>query len=199
MRFMTGSARVPFRIPSQQKGFLMNTYRKPLAFAFAVIAGVLLLTSAAFACTTFRGRFTVTAIAPGSGSVTAVGSNSGMNYCVAPTGTASLERDPQTKGGSFTATVAPDNTCGASKLTAGLYTVTYRYGPSVNNNNEYFATINDCMNPLPTKTLGPMVVDADGKGSGTYELIGPNPPGDAQICVSDANGGQGNQVPVKLI
>lgn len=173
----------------------MNSHRKPVVLAFGVIAGVLLMTSTAFACTVFKGRFTVTPSAPGgSGSVTAVGNNSGMGYCGSgPSGTAQFA----TGGGGFSAVVAPDNTgCNGSKLPAGLYTITWSPGPSVNNNNVYDPRINDCMN-LSKNQLGTMVVDTNGDGSGSYTLSAPS--GDAQICVSDPTGGRGNQVPVKVI
>lgn len=178
----------------------MNNHRKPLVFAFGVMAGVLLLTSTAFACTAFRGRFTVTPTAPGTGSVTAVGSNSGMNYCAGPTGTATFAAPYDfTAAVTAAAGITGCNGGNGSKLSPGLYTVTYNYGTSVNNNGQYIATINDCMN-LSTRQLGSMVVDANGDGSGSYRLPASlNNIGDAQICVSDPTGGQGNQVPVKLI
>lgn len=172
----------------------MNSHRKPILLSFGTTAGVLLMTGTAFACTTFQGRFTVTPSAPGSGSVTAVGNNSGMGYCGSgPSGNAQFA----TPGGGFSAVVARDDTgCNGSKLPAGLYTVTFSKGPSVNNNGVYDATINDCMN-LSTNQLGTMVVDTAGNGSGSYTLTAPA--GDAQICVSDPTGGRGNQVPVKVI
>lgn len=178
---------VPSHRQDRKVGPPMNHSRKLLISGFGAIAVMLALSSVAFACTVFRGTFTVTPAAPGSGSVTATGNNSGMGYCGggSPSGTAIIAAPP----GNFTATVAPATSClvnGSNKLSAGVYTLTWNPGSTG-------APRNDCMNPDPDQ-IGEMTVDLNGNtlGPNSYSLN--QAPGDYQICISNATGGQGNQV-----
>ena len=95
--------------------------RKALLFGTAVAGVVLFLGSAAFACTTYRGRLEVTA---GAGTSKAWGKNSGMTHCDkgTPYQVQSNATLPTT-GGTITVGVYPTQTGGAnncpeSKLSA---------------------------------------------------------------------------------
>jgi hypothetical protein len=155
------------------------------AFGFGLIAVTLATASLAFACTVFKGTFTVTPDSGGGSAVTATGDNRGMAYCTggAPA-TATLP-----SGGGFTASVAPSTGSCASQLSTGLYTVTWSKGTGT-------PTSNDCMN-LSANQLGTLVVTSTGSASGHYSLGQPS--GDYQVCVSDPLGNQGEQVPVKVL
>jgi len=76
-------------------------------FAFGGVAVFLAFTSAAYACTVFRGRLTVTA--SGGGTATGVGSATGMSWCA---GTFSESAKAPASGGSITVQVAPVDCAG---------------------------------------------------------------------------------------
>lgn len=70
--------------------------RKSLGFGFAVVAGVLVMASAAYACTIYKGKMTVTV---GGTTSTADGNQGSMTHCVDPRLTADLV-PPDTGHGS---------------------------------------------------------------------------------------------------
>lgn len=172
--------------------------RRSGMFAAALVAAVMLLSSAAMACTVYKGTMSVTGDSPGSGTVTAVGNNSGMGYCYGgPSGSATLEKPTSDIFVSVGPFVSPDEAvCPSSQLadsgtgTGGLrtYTVTWWDGTGTG----------DCMNPL-SHQVG-LIDIRNGSGSGEYKLdtrvINPS---EGAICVSDLTAGQGNQVPVTFL
>lgn len=172
--------------------------RRRGVFAAVAVAAVMLLSSAALACTVYKGTMSVTGDSPGSGTVTAVGNNRGMGYCYGgPTGSATLEKPSADIFVSVGPYISPDATvCPSSQLgdtgsgTGGTrtYTVTWWNGTGTG----------DCMNPLSFQ-VG-LIEIRNGSGSGEYKLdsrvINPS---EGSVCVSDLTGGQGNQVPVTFL
>lgn len=156
--------------------------RKRLTLAFGVLVGVMAMAAAAFACTAYKGTFTVTPTGgTGSGVSSSVGNGTGMNYCSTSWGATFAST-----GQTFDASVSAGGCATAGALRNGTYTVNYFPGGSSN----------DCMNPggLP---LGTMSVSG-GSGSGSYSLQAAVP-GSGQICVSDLTAGQGNQLQVNVV
>lgn len=138
---------------------MSTTTRRSAIFAFTVVAAVLALSSAAFACTQWKGRMTVTA---GGGSTSALGSGNQMTYCDPANphtdtgGGAKVAALPT--AGSITVTVGAEaclnGNAGNKQLTKGSYTVNYlpapteyvplqQYVPSAPFNPQLFT---DCMN-----------------------------------------------------
>lgn len=157
--------------------------RKRVMLGFGVVVSVMALAAAAYACTAYKGTFTVTPTGgTGSGVSSAVGNGTGMNYCSTSWGATFAST-----GQAFNASVSAGGCATAGQLKNGTYTVNYFPGDSSN----------DCMNPggIP---LGTMSVNSAGSGSGSYNLAHAVP-GSGQICVSDLTAGQGNQLQVNVV
>lgn len=173
---------------------MSTNVRRPLAVGFTVITAVLLFSSAAFACTTYKGRFAV----QGNGKTTrtATGSNSGMSYC---NGTVPAKADiPALASPAFYAAVGPTSGSGScdSKLPTG-YTYYIDYQPGV-------AYYGDCMHQSAgNQTLGTMTVDSNGySGTYSYPQAGYSfkpQLGEGDVCVSDYWYNWGNQMPVWVL
>lgn len=193
--------------------------RRKTALGALVIAAVLSLASASFACTTFKGKMTATANAVGTvlpgdpspgGSVSAVGDDFGMGHCQPngnPTGTANMAID----GGSLNISVVAQG-CGTGStgtLAQGDYSVNYfpRYPAAT--------TVTDCMNPSVAGGQGIQMLNASGglavltvtsTGSGSggpYSLpaYATRAPGPVSICITSPLGvaAQGMMVPVYIV
>jgi len=175
-------------------------------FAFGGVAVFLAFTSAAYACTVFRGRLTVTA--SGGGTATAVGNpSSGMAWCA---GTFSDTAQAPTTGGSVTVQVAPVDCAGnaagsgtlpSSAVAGNNYDVNFSNYQTVKGKSISAYTVSggvytrklDCMTgdtrtgpQFVLGTLGTgLVVDATGSSAvQTYAL----PSGLTANTTSDASG-----------
>lgn len=179
--------------------------RRSMSFLFTTAAVILALASAAFACTTYKGRFEVSG---GNGytpqTAVAKGGNTGMSFCSSP--------PTATFGGSnrpaFYANVSPSTssgTCTASQLqdspSLAPYNVTYQTGA--------FST-GDCMSgQAGNQLVGTMAVrngysvNANLQWSWyAYPQTGytiTTQPGAGSVCVSDSSATQGMQIPVNVV
>ncbi|MGI8685511.1 MAG: hypothetical protein ACR2MO_10565 [Acidimicrobiales bacterium] len=169
---------------------------------FAAIAGFMVVASVAYACTTFKGTFTVT---PGgtnsSGSVTATGNCSGMGYSSggAPSGGVGAAT---AKASTGTGTVSIATSAGGGcQLTAGTYDINYLNGPAFRNHTN---RVLDCMSGLggTSVNLGQVSVNSSGVASGTFNLplsVGDVSPLESAVCISDTVAIEAHMVPVFII
>ena len=162
-----------------------------MLFGFALIATVLSLSSAAFACTVYKGKLTLQGDQSTS-TVTAVGNNSNMGYCSISNSYAYAND----VSGRVKVTVAPASTClvnGSNKLPATTSTLKYAvtYISYAFNNS---SMVKDCMavgGDAGTTKIGDITIDSNGNGGGVwYNLPSPLPiqngsPYEAGVCVSD--------------
>lgn len=195
--------------------------RKSMTFGAAVVGVMLALASVAMACTTFKGRFDVTA---GGATSSAWGdSSSGMLHCTgtyAPQSNASVP----TTGGTITVSAVPTTAgvdgCSTSKLsdtqTSKNKLIDRHYFIYYVNRNGFVDSSGvwkwqeDCMAGTGSTKLSA----ADGKGdeiivtngqTGTRQYTIPtgqqaNSATDrAGVCISDTGAGQGNQTPLAII
>jgi hypothetical protein len=172
-----------------------------------------LATSAAFACTSFVGKMTVTG---GTGSTTVVGSGGAMQYCTAPADNAAAPGGGAhgTSGSSVKIAVAPA-TCGrTTQLPAGAYSVSFANGAAYSfkinattHKRVYGGYKIDCMSrstpgvvALSPSTLN---VPSNGTASGTFKLpvgIHKNGVTDASaLCVADVHHFNGLQSPIVIV
>lgn len=189
--------------------------RKRLMSAFVVGAAVLTMSSAAFACTVFKGEMTVkdTDSYSRSGNpstVTAnqsrvVGNNSSMGYC---------KLEPGATGYSG-AVVTIEVKAAGSPCTASTFTPNTVYDVNYVNGRAFYDPAGparpygwqiDCMSPRGTGVvpLGSQVT-ADASGlvpafTRTLPTSSANASGeDSAICLSTTNGGNGNQAPIQIV
>lgn len=180
----------------------MGTHsRKGVLFTATVLAVVLALASAAFACTEFRGKMVVTG---GGGTSTVYGNGSSMGYSTTCTSSAGAKGS---SGSSITVTVSSaSSTCNSKTLPQyNDYKVTFLLGAVyVSGSRKH-----DCMynggHPY-TVPLGSMSVDSTGYGTGSYKLpsgLTANKTGEwSGVCVSDPVYNPslyGNQAPITII
>lgn len=179
-----------------------RTTRRGVSFAFTVAAIVIALASVAYACTTYKGRFTVSG---GTGytpqTAVAKGGNTGMSFCTtAPTATFTGSNRP-----AFYANVAPSTSCTASQLpdspSLAPYNVTYQPGPM---------STGDCMSGQPGNQLvGTMAVRGGYSVNANLQYVWyaypqtgysiSTQPGAGDVCVSDGGAAYGMQIPVNVI
>jgi len=192
----------------------MKTKARRILVTMGGAAGAaLLMASAAYACTTFKGTLTLTA---GGGNTKVVGSGNGMSYCsgypkdnaAAPAGGAHGKA-----GGVVKVAVAPSTGCNTLQLPADTYLVNIgngkAYGFTVNaatHKRTYGSMQIDCMTPSRGITpLSPtsLSVPASGSASGNFTLPGSlnkNGPSDASaICVANRGGSLGLQAPIIIV
>lgn len=179
---------------------MLKSSPRRLAFGVASVAVALALASTAYACTTYRGYFTIKGYnQPSSTAVGANGTNpnGGMRYCndIVP----AQAKVPKAYITDFTATVGPASSClvnGVNKLrpssVLGTYDINYQAGTA------YYG---DCMSGSSNITrLGGMTVDSNGNGSGSYNLVSSSTPlGAGDLCISDRAAYDGNQMPIEVI
>lgn len=196
--------------------------RKSVVFCTTSAAAVLLLTSAAFGCGTWRGKFTVTGNG-GSGQSVTVGSQNNMTSC-------SMSRGAQMKGlpdvGQITVKVEPtDTNCvsgvpSPNKLPPNTYTINFL--SDVEASALFF---DDCMNAAVTGGGGPTsgvgnpvgTIQVDNSGY-SLDANGNHPPGaggertytvpslddtpavgSSLVCISDAFGHNSNLAPIEVL
>lgn len=158
----------------------MNPARKSLVGVAVAVAGVITMAAAAFACTTYAGKMTVTPQGTGSsGAVTVEGGGLNMKKCGSPVGSATLKA-PNT----VQVLIAPGTTC-AGALSAATYTMSFVNGGATK----------DCMYG---SSVGSIVVDSNGNGPATLSNS-ISPAGSFQFCVSNAGNMQGLQAPLTAI
>ncbi len=172
---------------------MIRTSRRRMTFATAVVAGVMALASAAFACTVYKGTMIVTDARGNTSQGT--GSGLSMGYCSGTTSTSAADIAP---GESFTIDVQPfvgsgsQKTCTA-KLNDDLYDVNY----------SSTGATGDCMSGDTAAVLiaedGLKTVNGSDSGNNSFPLPSNAPPGASAICVSDDTAGEGMQVSVEII
>lgn len=172
----------------------MEIKRRGALFGVMVVATVLALSSAAFACAVFKGKGAVVAISysgsTAGGTSTAIGDNTTHGYCSTPVNGANITGN---HAPSFDLTVQSTTDCGGSKLSRGVYIVYYA-------ENDDDPNIDDCSHPNENTTF-PGVMTVNGSGSGSYQgaapsyLVGRT----TAICVADPIGLQGIQIPVDWV
>lgn len=187
---------------------MRTQHRRGLLFGFTVVAAVLALTSAAWACTVFKGKLTLQGNASTS-TVTATGNNSGMGFCSITNSYAYSNGS----GGSVKVTVGPaSSTCGGHKLPATGSETNLAYKVTYVDYGFYNSSLNrDCMYNGGHSTrivLGDITVDSNGNGGGGwYSIPGSHPaqngsPYEAGVCVSDTKYGPslyGIQAPLVIL
>jgi hypothetical protein len=138
----------------------------------------------------FKGKLTVT----GSGGTNSNASAKGgsMSWCNGPNtgatvtsntaGTVNVQVDPAPSG-------AP---CNAVKLPSNAYDIRWVVGTW----DAGTQTGADCM---ATTDIGNINVNSNGTGSATSNSFNPGGAGTISVCVADASGINGNQVPVSVV
>lgn len=201
--------------------------RKAVAGVLGVVAVILALSSAAFACTVWAGQMTVTAVSTGggngsSGAVTGYGANmisglyqpgafpqgagSSMQYCngAQPTGEAKVDQNPTTRLGTIQVTVA-GSTCAENNVPyvlgssdAGVWTVNWIPNPSYDcMKGQAIGTFTVGVNDTSVTTL---IEDVPNLGFDSTTTPGGYrmDAGKAAIC-ADAPSIRGMQVPITVL
>lgn len=201
-------------------------HRRGIVAGFAAAGAVIVLSSAAFACTVWKGKAAVTNVTTGAGTAVAHGKNTGMEHCRwSPVGQTTAEI-----GETVNVAVSPHNganvgpggikvgPCPASQLSNGWYDIRFVAGPAftgdltdpVTASGSYRNWLLDCMNGSVGTTLGELQV-VGGSGNANVTLNWPvpyhNAPTDeSAICVSgpgpnpnqNQGAAEGNQVPITI-
>lgn len=170
-------------------------HRKKAMFGFLTIATVLALASAAFACTTYKGRFTV----QGNGypEKTAVGANIGgkMAWCDGTVPKASM---PASNGSTWNVRVhvSPQTGSCAASLPDNTYYVDLQMGTGYVGDCMHGSSLNTTLGTM--KVRGGYSVDSNGNWIWYYYDFAKSP-GQATICVSDAGAYYGNQMAADVL
>ncbi len=169
--------------------------RKVLLVPFGGVALFLVVAASAWACTLFRGTFTIQGNAS-STSVTATGLRTGMVQTVS-SGIAQSNRS----AGSVTVSAGPDRF--GVKLPAGSYQVRYFNGAGYSDHTHWR---NDCMAGTPgAVTLGNVTVTSRGAIVGQplgFSLPASTPTSGGQesaVCISDSFADFGNMAPLTIL
>jgi hypothetical protein len=190
----------------------MSHTRKILLMPFGAVAAALVLTSAAYACTVFRGTFTVTG--DRGGTVTSTGLRTGMVESV----TAS-KAFASASGGWVRVSTGTDGCCNRlpDKDSTGAlrnYQVNFFNGEGYDTHGHWFT---DCMAGDAGVTLAQVRLNTQGQiaqmlvsgayravaqpvqlglGSGLTRNVGAQ---ESAVCISDSSGLYGNQAPVTIV
>jgi|GEM_PF-5062634 len=174
--------------------------RKILFVPFGAVAMLLAMTALAFACTVWKGTFTVKGNAS-SGSVTA----SALRTSMVQTVSAGSAKAKAT-GGTVTISTGAAGCC--SKLPARSYTIRFLNGPGYTSHTQW---ANDCMvgSPAPAggtlNNIGTVSVDANGQIVGQPKTLSlprskVNAAGqESALCISSSDGLYGNQAPISIV
>lgn len=188
---------------------MSKSTRKGLLLMTAVMAGVMTMTSAAYACVIYRGKMTVSVTANGS-STTVQGAGYAHAYCTGgePTSAAGGQAnarvtvDTDVATGSCSNYIHPTLGTQSNQLPPGVYEVRFNQGALVNGVSTWGAKSytegasswtmtpgTGCFraeNAPTTKTIGHMVIGIDGKpvgGPQSFDLNAdpayPSQPGEA--------------------
>ncbi len=188
---------------------MIRTNRKSLTFGTMVVAGIMVLASTAFACTTFKGTMVVTGNSVTAGTSTAVGkSDSGMKHCKVTPGA-----NATNTAGSVTISSSTTNLsgCPVSNLDGTtLYEVNFvggkAFGKFPNGPLGTYQWLIDCMSPPGSgvTNIGSVTTASNGDVAATSfnlpsGLTNNNSGEDSAVCLSTPNGGNGNQAPVHIV
>lgn len=177
--------------------------RKGVVFTFTAVAAVLAISSAAFACTVYRGKMTVQG-SGGTGTTYAIGNNSGMAYCsntpAAKTGNGA-EVPNATPGGTITVTVAPVSICKGgllgmtpNQLPSGTtYQITWLAGRGIPQGGSVDCMVSNGDNGTHINGSD-MTVSSSGDGADTSDTFIPSV-GENSVCVGKHGHAYGMQVP----
>lgn len=195
------------------------THRRGLVGTFTALGAVLTLSSAAFACTVWKGKLSVTGNADSyATTATAHGKNTGMEHCAkSPIGSAKA----LATAGAVKIAIAPHDgsavngaACPAGQLADGWYDVRYLNGAAFTTDQpgSYRNWLLDCMNGSVGVEVSEVQVvsgtvaltSAINLGTSSYKNL---PTDESAICVSgpgpsqNANQGasEGNQVPLTIV
>jgi len=190
----------------------MRFPKKVLLMPFGAVAIALVLTSAAYACTVFKGTMTISGNA--GGSVTATGLRTGMvsNYTPAKT-------FASTSSGSVNVSTGIDGCCNRlpDKDAAGAprnYQINFFNGEGFDTHTHWY---NDCMTGDSGVTKANVRLNSSGQiaqklvsgaytavsqplkvnlGSGLVKNVGTQ---ESAVCISDSSGLYGNQAPITIV
>ena len=172
--------------------------RKLICMTFGVTAASMLLASEAFACTLFRGTFTIQGNAS-SGRVVSTGTGTGMTQTVNG-GVAKATAS----GGSIK--IWTDRDAYGRGLPANTYYVRYYNSTTTRpgySDHTHWST--DCMYGSSGVTLGTVQVNARGKldkQPAAFALPSSRAdvaPQESAVCISDNGGAFGNQAPLTIV
>jgi len=174
--------------------------KKPVLIAFAVAALTVSLAATAFACTVFRGTFTLKGNASAT-SVTATGLASGMSQMVS-SGIAKAKKT----GGTVTLSTGKDQYGRALPARTGYRVRYYNSTATAPGYSTHTTWKTDCMVGGPGIQIGLADVGSDGKIVGqpkTYS-IGNSANLDSggkesAVCISDSGAAFGNMAPVAIV
>lgn len=158
--------------------------RKGVLGGLAAIGAVLVLSSAAFACTAFKGHMWVQKGTASEGH--AIGNGTGMGYCTGTTPTTG----GVTRGTGFTVNVAPTSATDPCP------------NQSLGGNSTKFQVLwttstGHCMAGTGNKIGTITVTSGSGSGSG-YQIPTTATAGPGKVCVSDNAALKGMEVPVTV-
>lgn len=155
---------------------------------FGVLALLLTLASAAYACTTWEGRMTVTA---GGGTSEAEGNGGSMQWCDPPSGDADIA---DSSGQTVTVELAPGSECAfTTQLPAKTYNIRWEAGvwdPQSGGTN--------CMDSTDPD-IGDITVDSNGNSTAAVTTSGFDPNGASNVSICVENGSWGNQVHIAVL
>ena len=191
--------------------------KRLILIPFLALAAVTALGATAFACTIFRGTFTINGNATGSTAVTATGNGADMGHKSISSGIAKATKN----AGTVTVSTGVDPANTTNKLPNGgylirffnsVYTGTVAVKPGFKNHTTWTT---DCMADGgldPTvKTIGTVTVNGDGTIAGQPKTfpLGTSPtgspltpdqaPAESAVCISDAKANTGNQAPLTIV
>lgn len=174
--------------------------RKRALLGVGVVAGMMMLASASFACTVFRGTFTVQGNAS-TGKVTTTGTGTGMTQSV-NSGVAKATA----VGGSIQ--IWTDRDTYGRGLPANTYYVRYYNSNSTPGRvgyTDHYHWSTDCMYGSNGVQLGTVQVNSRGripKQPVSFGLPSSTPnvaPQESAVCISDNGGAFGNQAPLTIV
>lgn len=177
----------------------MTKSKRLLMFPFSGLMALTMFTSTAFACTIFKGTFTIQGNASTS-KVTSTGLGNGMNQTVS-SGVARASFN----GGSVTVWTGRD--ANGRKLPQGDYQIRfYNSTATAPGYSKHSTWVTDCMFGSAGETLGSVVVNSVGKIKGQPKAFSlPNglrpdtPPQESTVCISDLKAAYGNQAPLTIV
>lgn len=168
--------------------FTVVSNRRAMVQGCVAVAAVVAMSSAAFACTTYRGKVTITdsgplssQSAPPSHTAVAEGAAGVHTYC-----SGELPQDVRIVG-TFSLAIGSTTSCSGSQNTLGAGTYDVRVMPLPVSNPADSVTANCNVNKTePTQKVGQITVNASGVGSGTgYPM--PTVLGPVHVCVTSTD------------
>ncbi len=167
--------------------------KRAVLTSFGVLAVSAVFAASAFACTIFRGTFTVL----GNGSPTSV-TSTGLRTSMAQRLTPGIAKATASAG---TVTISTGKDSYGVALPAGGYQVNYYNGSGYTNHTNWTS---DCMTGDSGRKIGSVSVGADGTLGGVHSFsLGTSTkntaPAESEVCISNSFGTYGNQAPLTII